>query len=186
MNNLLDYVKVYDDLLDIDTCNKLINTFEKNQELHERYESNKTPQFTQLNLTSHQLKVGQQLHQTLIQQSVAGLFKYRNELDITKEFPEEYSFEQFRMKRYSHLQEDEFREHVDVHDYLSAKRFLVFFFYLNDVENGGETYFPKLNFHVTPKAGRCLIFPPLWLFPHCGMMASGTDKYIVGSYLHYR
>lgn len=186
MKTILDYVKVYDDLLDIDTCKKLITSFEKSSNLHERYENNKSPQFTQLNITTHQLTVGQHLHQNLIQQSVAGLFRYRNELNITKEFPEEYSFEHFRMKKYSHVHEDEFREHVDVHDYLSAKRFLVFFFYLNDVESGGETYFPKLDFHVTPKAGRCLIFPPLWLFPHCGMMASGTDKYIVGSYLHYR
>ncbi len=186
MNNLLDYVKVYDDLLDVDTCKKLITTFENNSSLHERYENNKSPQFTQLNITTHQLKVGQQLHQNLVEQSVAGLIKYRNDLDIKKEFPEEYSFEHFRLKKYSYIQEDEFREHVDVHDYLSARRFLVFFFYLNDVENGGETYFPRLNFHVTPKAGRCLIFPPLWMFPHCGMMSLGTDKYIVGSYLHYR
>jgi len=90
------------------------------------------------------------------------------------------------MKKYSYIQEDEFREHVDVQDYLSAKRFLVFFFYLNDLEYGGETYFPKLDFSVHPKAGSCLVFPPLWLFPHCGMMPSGKDKYIVGSYLHYR
>lgn len=186
MKNLLDYVKVYDNVLPKNICDKLIDSFEKNPNLHERYENNKSPQFTQLNVTSHQLKFGADLHQILVEKSVGCLIKYRNDLDITKEFPEEYSFEHFRMKKYSHIQEDEFREHVDVHDYLSAKRFLVFFFYLNDVEQGGETYFPKLDFNVEPKVGRCLVFPPLWMFPHCGMMASGKDKYIVGSYLHYR
>lgn len=30
--------------------------------------------------------------------------------------------------------------------------------YLNDVENGGETFFPKLNFSVSPRKGRAVYF----------------------------
>jgi prolyl 4-hydroxylase len=30
--------------------------------------------------------------------------------------------------------------------------------YLNDVEEGGETYFPKLNFSVAPKKGMAVYF----------------------------
>lgn len=186
MKNLIDYVKIYDDILDEKTCSNLIKAFEKNTQVHERYENHRSPQFTQLNITTHQLVFGADLHQTLVQQSVSALFKYRSDLNIEKEFPADYSFEHFRMKKYSYVHEDEFREHVDVHDYLSARRFLVFFFYLNDVENGGETYFPRLELDVKPKVGRCIVFPPLWLFPHCGMIPMGTDKYIVGSYLHYK
>jgi prolyl 4-hydroxylase len=30
--------------------------------------------------------------------------------------------------------------------------------YLNDVENGGETYFPKLNFSISPQKGMAVYF----------------------------
>ena len=39
---------------------------------------------------------------------------------------------------------------------------------------------------VTPKAGRLLMFPPVWTHLHAGRKVTGdTSKYIVGSYLHY-
>jgi hypothetical protein len=185
MTNLKNYIRVYDDILDSQTCKLLINKFNENTDLQERYEHHKSPQFTQLNITTHQNEIGTDLHQILVQKSVQCLIRYREELNITYEFPTEYSFEHFRMKKYYHERDDEFQKHVDVGDYKSAKRFLVFFFYLNDVKTGGETQFINLGYRVKPKVGRCLIFPPLWLFPHSGNIPRGTDKYIVGSYLHY-
>jgi hypothetical protein len=42
---------------------------------------------------------------------------------------------------------------------------------------------PKIK--VQPKAGRLLMFPPLWTHPHIGMMPISNAKYIIGGYLHY-
>lgn len=41
----------------------------------------------------------------------------------------------------------------------SGHRILTFFLYLSDVEDGGETYFNKLDLAVKPKKGRALIWP---------------------------
>ena len=38
--------------------------------------------------------------------------------------------------------------------------------YLNDVEQGGETYFPKLNFSVTPKKGMAVYFEYFYTDQH--------------------
>lgn len=38
-------------------------------------------------------------------------------------------------------------------------RILTFFLYLSDVEEGGETAFPKLNISVRPKKGTALLWP---------------------------
>ncbi|CAE7847035.1 P4H5, partial [Symbiodinium microadriaticum] len=38
-------------------------------------------------------------------------------------------------------------------------RILTFFLYLSDVEEGGETAFPKLNIAVTPKKGQAVLWP---------------------------
>ena len=55
--------------------------------------------------------------------------------------------------------------------------------YLND--NDGCTEFPNLGIKVNPKAGRLLIFPPLWMYPHQGLPPTNNDKYIMMTYLHH-
>ncbi|MCM3711938.1 2OG-Fe(II) oxygenase [Sporosarcina luteola] len=47
------------------------------------------------------------------------------------------------------------------HDFFKAadnNRISTLVMYLNDVEQGGETYFPKLNFSVSPKKGMAVYF----------------------------
>ena len=67
----------------------------------------------------------------------------------------------------------------------SARRFLAMFFYLNDVDKGGQTYFNNINYKVKAKEGSVLCFPPTWMFPHEGKAPLSGDKWIVGTYLHY-
>ncbi|MGJ8745460.1 2OG-Fe(II) oxygenase [Polaribacter sp.] len=52
-----------------------------------------------------------------------------------------------------------FKAHYDVDDNL--KRKLTCLLYLNDGFSGGNTYFPEIDFIVTPKVGRLLIFQNL-------------------------
>ena len=92
-------------------------------------------------------------------------------------FPSRYGFEEFRLKRYLPNGVDEFRNHVDVTRYATARRFLVFFLYLNDTE-GGETVFTNYDLRVKPRAGRILMFPPFWTHPHTGKKPINKPKYI--------
>jgi hypothetical protein len=57
------------------------------------------------------------------------------------------------------------------------------FWYLNDVEEGGETIF-DIGEEVTvkPKAGNVVCFPPYYLFPHKGCTPISGPKYVVSSY----
>ena len=41
-------------------------------------------------------------------------------------------------------------------------RILTFYFYLNDVEEGGGTRFPKIGLEVTPKKGRAVLWPSVF------------------------
>jgi hypothetical protein len=76
-------------------------------------------------------------------------------------------------------------DHVDVGDSISARRFLVFFLYLNDVAEGGETEFPDLDLTISPECGKLLVFPSIWTYLHRGNVPISNDKYILGSYKHY-
>lgn len=102
-------------------------------------------------------------------------------------WPKEFGFEHSRIKQYSTNGYDRFDPHVDVGNYNSARRFLVMFWYLNDVMIGGETefYFDDVHIKVKPKEGRLLCFPPMWTHPHAGLAPISNEKFIVGTYLHY-
>ena len=39
---------------------------------------------------------------------------------------------------------------------------MTIFLYLNDVKEGGETYFPQLGLSVQPKQGRALVWPSVY------------------------
>ena len=77
------------------------------------------------------------------------------------------------------------KDHVDVGDHNSARRFLVMFLYLNTVEVGGQTMFPRLGESISPQTGRVLMFPANWQYRHAGLPPESDNKYIVGTYLHY-
>ena len=88
------------------------------------------------------------------------------------------------MKRYLPDGTDQFGDHVDVNSHESARRFLVFFLYLDDNEKG-STSFPQHDISSTCTKGSVLIFPPLWPWLHAGEKPINKPKYIIGSYLHY-
>jgi len=185
MVELSNLIKVYDNSLEDAVCSDLIDKFEGLKEYHQRIDNNRKPNFTQLNLT--ELCKNDNDLNTIHQILVSKTLTYKNEYSkFFNEvcFPDEYFFEQFRIKRYLNDGNDVFEYHIDVTDHLSAKRFLSFMWYLNDVDKGGETVFNELV--IKPKIGRLVIFPPLWMFPHMGKPPISGNKYIISTYLHYK
>jgi len=163
----MNYIKTYDNVLPKDICGKIIDKFEKQSSHH----------------------VNTVLELVPIMQTYIEKYKRDNDID-EKIWPAKYGFEQIRMKRYLPNDVDEFQFHVDVTDHSSARRFLVYFFYLNDVQEGGETGFQynrslSIEQKIKPEAGKLLMFPPMWTHPHIGFKPISEPKYIIGSYLHY-
>jgi hypothetical protein len=62
-------------------------------------------------------------------------------------------------------------------------RLLTFIWYLNDVEEGGETEF-CYDYRIKPEAGKFVFFPASWCYPHAGRMPISNDKYIITGWLH--
>ena len=186
---LTDYIKVYDGAVPRDKCTKIMRAFDKDFEHQEYIDQEKRPSFTQLNVTQRYRDkdtdwdpIQFELQQVFV--DYASL--YIQQLGVAVDFPDKYAFEEYRIKKYN-ANIDEFKDHVDVGDYNSARRFLVMFLYLNDVpqNGGGTTDFPRLDLQVRPVAGRMLIFPPTWQYRHAGRPILSGSKYILGTYLHY-
>lgn len=187
MPDLLRYARVYENALSSEFCDKLIKQFDQDWD-------------TKLNETHH-WDVGDRKFEEMnlcfepFYWAIEELYvvadkaieMYRKQLNL--EFlPEDYGFEQARMKKYL-PSEGEFGWHVDASDHWSSKRFLVCLFYLNTVEEGGETIFgadTKTEIgRINPSGGSILMFPPMWMYPHKATIPISGPKYIVSTYFHY-
>ena len=199
MERLVDLIRVYDNALDGYTCAYLIEHFERSKRRHKKVSRNRTPNFTEYNLTRNVWREDRRtkkvytdlvnkidIHAQEYFNFVNHHFKYLFPDDIVYArtvFPQYYGIERFRIKRYNVGVNEAFNTHVDSMNLLSCPRFISFLWYLNDVEEGGQTLFHGKE--VKPKKGRLVIFPPLWLFPHMGTEPISNTKYVMSSYLRY-
>jgi hypothetical protein len=62
-------------------------------------------------------------------------------------------------------------------------RVITFLWYLNDISEGGETEIMG-DILVKPQAGKLLLFPACWTFPHRGKVPISDDKYIVTGWFY--
>ena len=65
-------------------------------------------------------------------------------------------------------------------------RTLLWMFYLNDVEEGGETSFYFQDRHIAPKQGTLVIAPAAFTHTHKGQVPRSGDKYILTSWLLFQ
>ena len=156
MKTVEDFIKVYD-IFDNEYCQELINYYNTSKPVFKN--NNNRPRF-------HQVELGESMMQGMIWRVAPYLDKYVKAVNCQQWLPEKFTWEFARVKKYHKNTEDQFAPHVDVGDHASAKRFLAFLIYLNDVEEGGETNFVGIDKRLKPKKGRGIIFPPLWMVPH--------------------
>ena len=67
----------------------------------------------------------------------------------------------------------------------SLHRLLAFMTYLNDVEDGGSTYFTHYDLGIQPKKGLTLIWPAEWTHAHKGNVINSGFKYIITGWLTF-
>ena len=81
-------------------------------------------------------------------------------------------------KNYYHWHVDTANDRPD-----TFARKLVMMFYLNDVEEGGETGFFNQNLEIKPTKGTLVIFPACFTGKHRGKTPKSGVKYIINSWL---
>ena len=189
-----NYIRVYDDVIDEESCQKFIEKFEASSDhfltVHDE-DNDERISFKQIVLVDH--KEWESVQNGMLEVFQDYILHYKIDCNIvSKQWPETYGYEAIRIKRYLDNDYDRFDPHVDVLNYETSRRFLTFFIYLNDVEEGGETQFMNINkpgtyipYTIQPKRGRLLMFPPTWQYYHAGLKPISGKKYLLHSYCHY-
>jgi len=183
--DLKEYIRIYDDVLDYNVCKNAVELFKHDENIVTLEE----PQMSSLNMTimSEEKKHPEwtAVHNHLLQVISAAAQQYAIEMKMDKYWPRENSLEQLKMHKYCASSGDKFDSHIDVGNYESARRFCGFFLYLNDVDQGGETFFDHLDYKIAAKCGRIVLFPSNWMYPYAELPPESADKYTVTTYLHY-
>ena len=94
-----------------------------------------------------------------------------------------YEIDTMQIQRYT-KNVGHFKLHVDEQNTSVRSRDIVFMWYLNDVEYGGETCFPEQELKVKPEAGKLVLFPSTWTYPHCANIPISSNKYIITGWFY--
>ena len=176
-------IRVYEDVLSQEFCQKLIDKFENTDEKTVWNDYRKFSDTLLLDNPEYwkdEIPVCLDAFTQIIQ-------KYKNDLpwpdQHKKLFPEEYALEGIKLKKYSPNDVDEFPWHTDVTARETAMRFLAFFIYLDD-NDAGETEFIEntiSTMSVKCIGGRAIVFPPMFPWVHCGKKPVNKPKYLLQS-----
>ena len=90
-----------------------------------------------------------------------------------------YNLQRYQKGEYYHW-------HVDADNQALANRQLVAIWYLNDVEQGGETDFYHQHISLKPNKGKVVLFPPFWTHHHRAAKVEKGVKYIATTWITFR
>ena len=184
ITDLRHYIRTYDGDLEPALCQRMLASFDSLSRFHKQSgrghrRALEDSAWTELNVTA------------LSDETFLGFFRaridlalnrYNREVGLGIEVPNSPKTADLILKRYRPGGNEKFQQHFDsIHEV--ANRYFVLIWYLNDVAEGGETVFPKLDIKITPRQGRLLVFPPYWMFQHAGLPPLSGEKYILSTYL---
>ena len=91
------------------------------------------------------------------------------------------SFNLGRYLRGQHFQ----KMHTERSSLDNLHRVLAWMTYLNDVDEGGETYFSHYGLNIKPRKGLTMIWPAEWTHAHKGNVLLGESKYMITGWLTF-
>ena len=125
------------------------------------------------------------IYQLLLSNLHNSIIQYETQINISQytHFKNTYlKSTVFQLQHYS-KNNGKFLYHNDSSIYFNKKeeRTLVYMWYLNDVTVGSETDF--IDFNIKPTAGKLVLFPSTWTYPHCANIPISNDKYIITGWI---
>jgi len=187
----MDFIHINESSIPPDLCNKIIATFEKEPNKYKGVTRNglninvKDTLDYFINITVDKSSIWydinvflyNELSKNLVQFDTIIFEKYGIHLVDEKLCDTGFMIQKYTKNVGKFVYHDDFSIKDNIH------RVITYIWYLNDVLEGGETEFCG-DFRVKPTAGKLVLFPASWCYPHCGIMPFSNDKYIITGWLH--
>ena len=171
-------------------CDELIEHFESN---FSRHSSGKTGSGSNLEIKDSTDMVIKPKELTLPENEY--FLRYFDELNLcNKQYIEQWPFlncissnleiGRFNLQRY--LPGQHFKKiHTERSSLETLHRVFAFMTYLNDVDDGGSTYFSHYDLEVKPQKGLTMIWPAEWTHAHRGNILKSGVKYIITGWINF-
>ena len=109
--------------------------------------------------------------------------QYIDEWPFLKDISQILEIGSFNLQRY--IPGQHFKKiHTERASIETCHRIFAFMTYLNDVEEGGSTYFSHYDLEIQPKQGLTLIWPAEWTHAHKGNILKAGSKYIITGWMN--
>ena len=109
---------------------------------------------------------------------------YVEEWPFLKDIAQKLEIGSFNLQRYK-LDQHFKKIHTERSSIESSHRVFAFMTYLNDVEEGGSTYFSHYDLEIQPRKGLTLIWPAEWTHAHRGNILKEGSKYIITGWINF-
>jgi len=109
---------------------------------------------------------------------------YISQWPFIKTISEQYQIGSFNLQRYTPGQHFK-RIHTERSGIATLHRVFAFMTYLNDVQEGGSTYFSHYDLEIQPRKGLTLIWPAEWTHAHRGNILISGKKYIITGWINF-
>ena len=109
---------------------------------------------------------------------------YREQWPFVKQFLTKINVGPFNVQKY--IPGDHFAAlHSERTGLSTLHRIFAFMTYLNDVKEGGSTYFSHYDIEIQPIKGLTLIWPAEWTHAHKGNTLKEGSKYIITGWINF-
>lgn len=189
----MDLIKTYKNTITDDICNQIINMYNENTTIKIKgctsagvNESVKKTSDYLIDNNNHYWKDIDTLLYDTLNHYLNEYFQYLHSINYTTFNIDNIVDSGFQIQKYE-KNIGFFSYHDDFHiineNNKNYYRMLVYIFYLNDVDEGGETIIFD-NHKISPKAGTLLFFPSFWTHPHKGNIPISHNKYIITGWIY--
>lgn len=183
------FFHVYENALSAEFCQQAINRFEQDQRKVEGKIGNGTPEgavdpnfkITQEIMLEECIVGWEDVMETISENLNFHLLDYMKAWGAAFRvpiYPEEYRISKYEIGGHFNWHSDNIGNTVT--------RVLTAIWYLNDVQEGGETEYPWQGIKLAPKTGTLLICPVGWPFFHRSAAVVSNPKYIIITQLHQK
>ena len=191
MDKITDMIYVERDVLSQEQCDELIKYFWDHKELHDdgKVEHFKDGEYKgklvnkeHKNCTQFMFEAGHKYANLMTNIIQKAYLNYRLRLPVLPS--SDLAILDYTIRVYP-KGEGIFKTHVDQAQGGTISRLFACIIYLNNVDEGGETFFPDWNIGCKCEMGKILLFPCNWMFTHGSNVNISHDKYILTAFINY-
>lgn len=138
-----------------------------------------------ISIAPNQLELpGNEVLKTYVNSLFACYKDYLAQWPFLEQIGQNLEMGKFNLGRYQRGQHFQ-KMHAERSGLGSLHRVLAWMTYLNDVDEGGETYFDHYDLTIKPRKGVTLIWPAEWTHAHKGNVLLGESKYMITGWLTF-